>query len=122
MLFPVLTHNSIDLGEDGPTHQPIHQVISCCIKHSWLYIDFYSFPVLTHDSIGLGEDGPTHQPIEQIPSFRAMPNTLVVRPAGGNETAGAYKVSRRIWKWQHKQSKFWTRQISSMICALSELT
>ncbi|GFR49483.1 hypothetical protein Agub_g11422 [Astrephomene gubernaculifera] len=49
--------------------------------------------VMTHDSIGLGEDGPTHQPIEQLASFRAMPNMLMMRPAGGNETAGAYKVA-----------------------------
>ncbi|KAF5835261.1 Transketolase, thiamine diphosphate binding domain-containing protein [Dunaliella salina] len=48
--------------------------------------------VTTHDSIGLGEDGPTHQPIEQLGNFRSMPNMLMVRPAGGNETAGAYKV------------------------------
>jgi transketolase len=47
---------------------------------------------MTHDSIGLGEDGPTHQPIEHLASFRAMPNMLMMRPAGGNETAGAYKV------------------------------
>uniref|UniRef100_A0A0C9RTG0 transketolase n=1 Tax=Wollemia nobilis TaxID=56998 RepID=A0A0C9RTG0_9CONI len=49
--------------------------------------------VMTHDSIGLGEDGPTHQPIEHLASFRAMPNILMFRPADGNETAGAYKVS-----------------------------
>nr|AAO29950.1 Unknown protein [Arabidopsis thaliana] len=49
--------------------------------------------VMTHDSIGLGEDGPTHQPIEHIASFRAMPNTLMFRPADGNETAGAYKIA-----------------------------
>ncbi|KAJ9511670.1 hypothetical protein QJQ45_017973 [Haematococcus lacustris] len=49
--------------------------------------------VMTHDSIGLGEDGPTHQPIEHLASFRAMPNMLMMRPAGGNETAGAYKVA-----------------------------
>ncbi|XP_023772998.1 transketolase, chloroplastic [Lactuca sativa] len=49
--------------------------------------------VMTHDSIGLGEDGPTHQPIEHIASFRAMPNILMLRPADGNETAGAYKVA-----------------------------
>lgn len=48
--------------------------------------------VMTHDSIGLGEDGPTHQPIEQLSNFRAMPDILMVRPSGGNETAGAYKV------------------------------
>jgi transketolase len=49
--------------------------------------------VMTHDSIGLGEDGPTHQPIEHLVSFRAMPNILMLRPADGNETAGAYKVA-----------------------------
>ncbi|KAK1415357.1 hypothetical protein QVD17_31138 [Tagetes erecta] len=49
--------------------------------------------VMTHDSIGLGEDGPTHQPIEHIASFRAMPNILMLRPADGNETAGAYRIA-----------------------------
>ncbi|KAK3435085.1 hypothetical protein EUGRSUZ_D02466 [Eucalyptus grandis] len=49
--------------------------------------------VMTHDSIGLGEDGPTHQPVEHLASFRAMPNILMLRPADGNETAGAYKVA-----------------------------
>jgi hypothetical protein len=48
---------------------------------------------MTHDSIGLGEDGPTHQPIEHLASFRAMPNMNMIRPCGGNETAGAYKVA-----------------------------
>lgn len=45
---------------------------------------------MTHDSIGLGEDGPTHQPVEMLNSLRAMPNMVVIRPADGNETAGAY--------------------------------
>ena len=49
--------------------------------------------VMTHDSIGLGEDGPTHQPIEHLVSFRAMPNILMLRPADGTETAGAYRVA-----------------------------
>ncbi|KAI3458966.1 hypothetical protein Pfo_015629 [Paulownia fortunei] len=49
--------------------------------------------VLTHDSIGLGEDGPTHQPVEQLVGLRAIPRLLVLRPADGNETAGAYKVA-----------------------------
>ena len=48
--------------------------------------------VMTHDSIGLGEDGPTHQPVEHLMSFRAMPNILMTRPCGGNETAGCYKI------------------------------
>jgi transketolase len=47
--------------------------------------------VYTHDSIGLGEDGPTHQPIEQLASLRATPNVDVVRPAGANETALAWR-------------------------------
>jgi transketolase len=36
--------------------------------------------VFTHDSVALGEDGPTHQPIEHLPSLRAIPNLLVLRP------------------------------------------
>jgi transketolase len=49
--------------------------------------------VMTHDSIALGEDGPTHQPVETLASLRAIPNLCVIRPADGNETAGAYKVA-----------------------------
>ncbi len=49
--------------------------------------------VFTHDSIGLGEDGPTHQPIEHLAALRAMPNLAVLRPADGNETAGAWVVA-----------------------------
>ena len=49
--------------------------------------------VYTHDSIGLGEDGPTHQPIETLISLRAIPNMTVIRPADGNEVAGAYKLA-----------------------------
>jgi transketolase len=49
--------------------------------------------VMTHDSIQLGEDGPTHQPVEHIATLRAIPDLLVIRPADGNETSGAYKVA-----------------------------
>lgn len=49
--------------------------------------------VFTHDSIGLGEDGPTHQPIEHLASLRAMPNSLVLRPADANEVAWAWKTA-----------------------------
>ncbi|RLM55390.1 transketolase, chloroplastic-like [Panicum miliaceum] len=48
---------------------------------------------MTHDSIGVGENGPTHQPIEHLMNFRTMPNILMLRPADGNGTAGAYKVA-----------------------------
>jgi transketolase len=51
--------------------------------------------VFTHDSIGLGEDGPTHQPIEQLAALRATPNLDVVRPAGFNETALAWRFALR---------------------------
>ncbi|MGH2782141.1 MAG: transketolase [Thermoleophilaceae bacterium] len=49
--------------------------------------------VFTHDSIGLGEDGPTHQPIEQLAHLRATPNLYMVRPAGGNESALAWRFA-----------------------------
>jgi transketolase len=51
--------------------------------------------VFTHDSIGVGEDGPTHQPIEQLATLRATPNVDVVRPAGFNETALAWRFALR---------------------------
>ena len=47
--------------------------------------------VFTHDSIGLGEDGPTHQPIEQLAGLRAVPHLSVIRPAGANEVALAWR-------------------------------
>jgi transketolase len=46
--------------------------------------------IMTHDSIAVGEDGPTHQPIEHVMSLRLIPKLVVIRPADGNETAGAY--------------------------------
>ncbi|GAB4534526.1 MAG: transketolase [Anaerolineae bacterium] len=49
--------------------------------------------VFTHDSVALGEDGPTHQPIEHIPSLRAIPNLVVLRPADANETVEAWRVA-----------------------------
>jgi transketolase len=49
--------------------------------------------VFTHDSIGLGEDGPTHQPIEHLLALRAIPNSIVVRPADANETAAAWRIA-----------------------------
>ena len=49
--------------------------------------------VMTHDSIALGEDGPTHQSVEHFAALRAIPETVVFRPADGNETSGAYKVA-----------------------------
>ncbi len=49
--------------------------------------------VYTHDSVALGEDGPTHQPIEQLAGLRAIPNTVVLRPADATEVAAAWKVA-----------------------------
>jgi transketolase len=49
--------------------------------------------VFTHDSIGLGEDGPTHQPIEQLPTLRAVPNLMLIRPGDANEVVEAWKVT-----------------------------
>lgn len=49
--------------------------------------------VYTHDSVALGEDGPTHQPIEHLAGLRAIPNTVVFRPADASETAAAWRVA-----------------------------
>jgi transketolase len=52
--------------------------------------------IYTHDSIGLGEDGPTHQPVEQLPSLRAIPGLIVLRPADANEVVEAWKVIMQL--------------------------
>ena len=52
--------------------------------------------IFTHDSIGVGEDGPTHQPIEQLPSLRAIPGLIVLRPADANEVVEAWKVIMKL--------------------------
>jgi transketolase len=48
--------------------------------------------IFTHDSIGLGEDGPTHQPVEHVPSLRAIPGLVVLRPADANEVVEAWRT------------------------------
>jgi transketolase len=55
--------------------------------------------VFTHDSIGVGEDGPTHQPVEQLPSLRAIPGLIIIRPADANEVVEAWRV---IMQLQHQ--------------------
>jgi transketolase len=52
--------------------------------------------VFTHDSIGVGEDGPTHQPIEQLPSLRAVPGFMVIRPCDANEVVEAWRVIMQL--------------------------
>ncbi len=49
--------------------------------------------VWTHDSVALGEDGPTHQPIEQLPSLRALPHMVVIRPSDANEAVEAWRFA-----------------------------
>jgi transketolase len=51
--------------------------------------------LFSHDSFYVGEDGATHEPIEQLPSLRAMPNTVVIRPADPTETAQAWLAALR---------------------------
>ena len=52
--------------------------------------------VFTHDSIGVGEDGPTHQPVEQLPSLRAVPGLITIRPADANEVLEAWKTVMQL--------------------------
>ncbi len=49
--------------------------------------------VWSHDSVGVGEDGPTHQPVEHVMALRLIPGLTVIRPADGNEVAGAWKLA-----------------------------
>jgi transketolase len=49
--------------------------------------------VMTHDSVAVGEDGPTHQPVEHLASLRIIPELVVIRPADGNETSGAFTAA-----------------------------
>jgi len=49
--------------------------------------------VFTHDSVFLGEDGPTHQPVEHAMSLRLIPNSWVIRPGDGTETAAAWRIA-----------------------------
>ncbi|WP_164219603.1 transketolase [Virgibacillus sp. YIM 98842] len=49
--------------------------------------------VFTHDSIAVGEDGPTHEPVEHLAALRAMPGLSLIRPADGNETQAAWRLS-----------------------------
>ncbi len=51
--------------------------------------------LFSHDSFYVGEDGATHEPIEQLSSLRAMPNTVVIRPADPTETAQAWIAALR---------------------------
>ena len=48
--------------------------------------------IFTHDSIGVGEDGPTHQPVEHLPSLRAIPGLITLRPGDANEIVDAWRV------------------------------
>jgi transketolase len=52
--------------------------------------------VFTHDAMGDGEDGPTHQPVEQLPSLRAMPGLVTLRPGDANEVVEAYRYVMQL--------------------------
>jgi transketolase len=52
--------------------------------------------VFSHDAMGDGEDGPTHQPVEHLPSLRAIPGMIVLRPADANEVVEAYRYVMQL--------------------------
>ncbi len=52
--------------------------------------------VFTHDAMGDGEDGPTHQPIEHLPSLRAIPGLVTLRPGDANEVVEAYRCAVQL--------------------------
>src|SRR5262249_21696205 len=52
--------------------------------------------IFTHDAMGDGEDGPTHQPVEQLPSLRAIPGLITLRPGDANEVVEAYRYIMQL--------------------------
>jgi transketolase len=52
--------------------------------------------IFSHEAMGDGEDGPTHQPVEQLPSLRAIPGLITLRPADGNEAVAAYRYVMQL--------------------------
>jgi transketolase len=52
--------------------------------------------VFTHDAMGDGEDGPTHQPVEHLPSLRAIPGLITLRPGDANEVVEAYRYVMQL--------------------------
>ena len=90
--------NGLDAERASARSAPAFLIFSDYMKGSIRLAAIMHIPstfVFTHDSIGLGEDGPTHQPIEQLATLRATPNIDVVRPAGFNETALAWRHALR---------------------------
>ena len=55
--------------------------------------------IFTHEAMGDGEDGPTHQPVEHLPSLRAIPGLITLRPGDANEVVEAY---RYVMQLRHK--------------------
>ena len=55
--------------------------------------------IFTHEAMGDGEDGPTHQPVEHLPSLRAVPGLITLRPGDANEVVEAY---RYVMQLRHK--------------------
>jgi transketolase len=55
--------------------------------------------IFTHEAMGDGEDGPTHQPVEHLPSLRAIPGLIALRPGDANEVVEAY---RYVMQLRHK--------------------
>jgi transketolase len=43
-----------------------------------------------------GRDGPTHQPVERLPSLRAIPGLITIRPADASEVVEAWRVIMRL--------------------------
>ena len=67
--------------------------------------------IFTHEAMGDGEDGPTHQPVEHLPSLRAVPGLITLRPGDANEVVEAY---RYVMQLRHKPAVLaLTRQASA---------
>lgn len=88
--------NGITLFGGSRTFTSTFFVFSDYLKNGIRMAALQKIPTMflfSHDSIALGPDGPTHQPVEQLAGLRAIPNTIVFRPADARETKAAWEYS-----------------------------
>ena len=119
----VFTHDSIGLGEDGPTHQPIEHVSSLRLIPNnavWRPCDAVETMIAWLAAIER-RDGPTclilsRQNLPHCERQRAAARATSARAATCSPTATArpLRCSRpaRRWRWRCRRAKRWPRRAS----------
>src|SRR5262249_55951716 len=91
-----LSIDAIQAADSGHPGTPMDAApVAYCLWQQFLRFDPQD-PVWPNRDRFVLSAGPTHQPVEQLPSLRAMPGLIVIRPADANEVAEAWKVVMRL--------------------------